>query len=169
MSSTSDSLARLARQFTTFFGVGLVAAFVHFGVLVGLVETVGVRPVPATLAGYLTATVVSYILNRRLTYASDRPHAEAAWRFAVVAGIGFVLTGALMALFIRLVGPAYYFPAQVLTTGIVLFWHFLGHKLWTFRQASPLEGEAESPPGLAFGKPEDRLRGRVRGETPPST
>ena len=72
---------------------------------------------------------------------------EAAWRFAVVAGIGFLLTGALMALFIRIVGPAYYFPAQVLTTGIVLFWHFVGHKLWTFRASSPSplpEGEAES-------------------------
>ncbi len=142
MSRLSSSIFPLARQFTTFFGVGLVAAFVHFGVLVGLVEMFGVRPVPATLAGYLTATVVSYILNRRLTYASDRPQAEAAWRFCVVAGIGFLLTGLLMALFIRIAGPAYYFPAQVLTTGIVLFWHFVGHKLWTFR-ASPPEEEAE--------------------------
>ena len=147
MPSASESLLHLARQFTTFFGVGLVAAFVHFGVLVGLVEMFGVRPVPATLTGYISATVVSYILNRRLTYASDRPHAEAAWRFCVVAGIGFLLTWALMALFIRLAGPAWYFPAQVLTTGIVLFWHFVGHKLWTFRQASPPplpEGEAKS-------------------------
>ena len=145
MPSASESLLRLARQFTTFFGVGLVAAFVHFGVLVGLVERFGVPPVPATLAGYVTAAVVSYILNRRLTYASDRPHAEATWRFAVVAGIGFLLTWALMELFIRLLGEAYYFPAQVVTTGIVLFWHFLGHKLWTFRAPPPLaEGEAES-------------------------
>ena len=145
MSSASDSLAHLARQFTTFFGVGLVAAFVHFGILVGLVELFGVRPVPATLTGYISATVVSYILNRRLTYASDRPHAEAAWRFCVVAGIGFMLTWALMALFIRLAGPAWYFPAQVLTTGIVLFWHFIGHKLWTFRTppASPGGGSRD--------------------------
>jgi putative flippase GtrA len=153
--SASDSLAHLARQFTTFFGVGLVAAGVHFGFLVGLVELFGVRPVPATLAGYIAAAVVSYILNRRLTYASDRPHAEATWRFAVVAGIGFLLTWALMALFIRLAGPAYYFPAQMLTTGIVLFWHFLGHKLWTFRPPSsrrngesrPGEGVTLSPDG----------------------
>jgi putative flippase GtrA len=146
VSSASDSLAHLARQFVSFFGVGLVAAFVHFGVLVGLVERFGVPPVPATLAGYVAAAIVSYILNRRLTYASERPHAEATWRFAVVAGIGFLLTWALMALFIRLAGQAYYVPAQILTTGIVLFWHFLGHKLWTFRTPPPLpeEGEAES-------------------------
>jgi putative flippase GtrA len=131
--SASESLLRLARQFTTFFGVGLVAAFVHFGVLVGLVENFRIPPVPATLAGYVTAAIVSYILNRRLTYASDRPHAEATWRFAVVAGIGFLLTGGLMALFVCLFGQAYYFPAQIVTTGIVLFWHFLAHKLWTFR------------------------------------
>jgi putative flippase GtrA len=26
-----------------------------------------------------------------------------------------------------------YLPAQLVTTGIVLFWSFVAHKLWTFR------------------------------------
>jgi putative flippase GtrA len=131
------SLLPLARQFSTFFGVGLVAACVHFGVLIGLVELLGLKPVPATLVGYTAGGFVSYILNRRLTYASDRPHAEATWRFAVVAGLGLFLTWVLMALFMRLLGPAYYIPAQLVTTGIVLVWHFLAHKVWTFAHRSP--------------------------------
>jgi putative flippase GtrA len=122
----------LARQFSFFVGVGAVAALVHYGLLIGLVEAGGVAPVPATLAGYLAGGVVSYALNRRHTYASERPHAEATWRFAAVASVGFVLTGLFMHLLTeRLRAP--YLPAQLATTGIVLFWSFLANRIWTFR------------------------------------
>ncbi|HEY8381919.1 MAG TPA: GtrA family protein [Microvirga sp.] len=121
----------LLRQISAFFGVGLVAAVVHYGTLIALVEMGGVGPVPATLAGYVAGGVVSYGLNRRHTYASDRPHREAGWRFALVAGVGFALTGVLMHLFTERLG-APYLPAQVVTTGLVLVWSFVAHKLWTF-------------------------------------
>jgi putative flippase GtrA len=124
--------APLTRQFTAFFGVGVTAAVVHYGVLIGLVEAEGLGPVPATLMGYVAGGLVSYALNRRLTYASDRPHAEAGWRFAAVAAVGFALTGAFMHAFtVWLSIP--YLAAQLVTTGIVLFWSFVAHKLWTFR------------------------------------
>jgi putative flippase GtrA len=126
-----DAPPRLARQFSAFFGVGLVAAVVHYGTLIGLVEGAGAGPVPATLAGYALGGVVSYLLNRRHVFASDRPHREATWRFAVVAGVGFVLTGLLMALLTgRLALP--YLPAQVLTTGVVMLWSFAANRRWTF-------------------------------------
>jgi putative flippase GtrA len=129
----SDRLSAVpTRQLAAFFGVGLVAAVAHYGTLIGLVEAGKIDPVPATLWGYVAGGVVSYLLNRRLTYASDRPHAEAGWRFAVVAGIGFLLTGGFMQVFTRWLG-APYLPAQLVTTGIVLVWSFLAHKLWTFR------------------------------------
>jgi putative flippase GtrA len=124
--------ALLIRQFTAFFGVGVAAAVAHYGVLIGLVEAGGIDPVTATLLGYVAGGLVSYALNRRLTYASDRPHAEAGWRFAVVAAVGFGLTGAFMHAFTRWLSIPY-LPAQLATTGIVLFWSFVAHKVWTFR------------------------------------
>jgi putative flippase GtrA len=126
-------IASLSRQFAAFSGVGVVAAIVHYGLLIGLVEGGGVDPVRATLAGYVGGGVVSYLLNRRLTYASTRPHAEAGWRFVVVAGVGFVLTGFFMHVFTGRLG-APYLPAQVVTTAIVLVWSFVAHKLWTFER-----------------------------------
>ena len=123
----------LARQFATFSGVGLVAAVVHFGVLIALVEGAGTEAVRAALAGFVAGGMVSYVLNRRLTYRSDRPHREATWRFGAVAAVGFVLTWAFMAAFTRGLG-APYLPAQLVTTGIVLFWTFIANKLWTFSQ-----------------------------------
>jgi putative flippase GtrA len=98
VSSTARLLAPLARQFAAFFGVGLVAAVVHYGLLIGLVEAWRVDPVTAALAGYVAGGVVSYWLNRQFTYRSDRPHAEATWRFALVAAVGFFLTWGLHAL-----------------------------------------------------------------------
>jgi putative flippase GtrA len=117
---------------SAFVAVGVVAAVAHYGVLIGLVEAGGFDPVPATLFGYVAGGIVSYGLNRRVTYASDRPHAQAGWRFVVVAGVGFLLTWVFMHVLTRWLG-APYLPAQIATTGIVLVWSFVAHKLWTFR------------------------------------
>jgi putative flippase GtrA len=122
---------KLPTQIAAFAGVGVVAAVAHFGLLIGLVEFAAVAPVPATLVGYIGGGVVSYWLNRRHTYRSDRPHGEAGWRFAVVAGVGFGLTWLAMALLHGRLGLQYVL-AQVLTTGLVLVWSFVAHKLWTF-------------------------------------
>jgi putative flippase GtrA len=124
-------MLRLLRQFSTFFGVGLAAAALHYGVLIGLVEIAAWRPVAATLLGYLAGGALSYVLNRRHTYRSARPHAEAGWRFALVAAVGFGLTWGFMHLFVERLG-APYLPAQVLTTGVVLLWSFFAHKQFSF-------------------------------------
>ncbi len=124
-------LIQLSRQFVAFFSVGVLAAVVHYGLLIALVELAGWRPVAATLAGHAAGGLASYVLNRRLTYASARPHAEATWRFAVVAFVGFLLTGFLMQAFTAWLG-APYIPAQLVTTGVVLFWSFAAHRAWTF-------------------------------------
>lgn len=126
-----DRPTPLTRQFSAFFGVGLVSALVHYGTLVGLVEGAGQAPAPATLVGYVAGGLVSYVLNRRYAFRSDRPHREATWRFAAVAFVGFLLTGLFMALFNGGLGIPY-LVAQVMTTGVVLIWSFLANRLWTF-------------------------------------
>lgn len=121
----------LRRQLSVFAVVGLAAAFAHYGALIGLVELGGWRAVPATLVGYVAGGLVSYLLNRRHVFASERPHQEAGWRFAVVAGVGFLITYAAMRLLVE-TAHAPYLPAQLLTTLLVMGWSFLAHKFWTF-------------------------------------
>ncbi|CAN2532819.1 hypothetical+protein [Methylocapsa aurea] len=122
----------LPRQLSVFALVGVVATTLHYAVLVGLVELAAWAPVPGALAGYLSGGIVSYFLNRRHTFASDRPHEETTWRFALVAFVGFCLTYGFMGLFVDRMG-APYLPAQIVTTGVVFFWSYLGNRLWTFR------------------------------------
>jgi putative flippase GtrA len=122
----------LQRQFLAFSAVGVLAGVAHYGVLIALVETATLGPVAATLCGFLAGAAVSYGLNRRLTFRSDRPHRAAVPRFLAIAGVGFLLTGALMALFTGSLGLPY-LPAQLVTTGIVLLWTFSANRWWTFR------------------------------------
>ena len=121
----------LTRQMSAFVIVVLFAVLAHYGALVTLVEVFGWTPVKATLVGYFCGGVTSYWLNRRHTFVSDRAHSEAVWRFALVAGVGFLMTWVLMLLLVNKLGIPY-LAAQLLTTGIIQFWSFLGNKLWTF-------------------------------------
>jgi putative flippase GtrA len=119
------------RQFTTFAGVGFVATAAHYAVLIALVEIAGLPAVAAALCGFVVGGILSYGLNRRHTFRSERPHEEAIWRFAIVAGVGFGLTYLFMSLFVDF-GGIPYLPAQAATTGIVMLWGFAAHRAWTF-------------------------------------
>jgi putative flippase GtrA len=130
------------RQFSSFVGVGFLAASVHYGLLIGLVELAGLAAVPATLAGYIAGGFVSYTLNRRHTFSSTRPHNEAIWRFAAVAGVGFALTYMFMHVFVDSLRIPYLF-AQVVTTGIVMLWNFAANRIWTFRFGANAERNAD--------------------------
>ena len=119
------------RQISTYALVGVAASLAHYAVLIGLVEGLSVRPVRAALAGFVVGGVLSYLLNRRHTFASDRPHEEAGWRFALVAAGGFCLTYLLMSLFVDRLG-APYLPAQLVTTALIMFVTYFANRVWTF-------------------------------------
>jgi putative flippase GtrA len=54
-------------------------------------------------------------------------------RFLVVIGTGLGITLGLMHLLTTRWGVPY-LPARVLTTGLVMFWHFAGNAFWSFAQ-----------------------------------
>lgn len=122
---------RQTRQLLAYVFAGGLTAVAHYGVLVGLVELSHVDPVPATLAGFIVGAVVSYLLNRWMTFDATRSHAQATWRFALIAAGGFVLTWVLMHLFVARWGLPY-LPMQLVTTGFVMVFSFLGHKFFSF-------------------------------------
>jgi putative flippase GtrA len=135
-------MIHLFRQFSGFVAVGFIAVGVHYSILIGLVEVFGIGPVPAALAGYSGGGIVSYLLNRRHVFRSNRPHEEAITRFIAVVTVGFGLTYLFMQLLVQKARVPYLL-AQMVTTGIVLFWNFAAHKLWTFRAGAEPVKQAE--------------------------
>lgn len=126
---------RQTRQLLAYIFAGGLTAVAHYGVLIGLVELAHVDPVPATLAGFVVGAVVSYALNRWMTFDATRSHAQATWRFGLIALCGFGLTWVLMHLFVARFGLPY-LPMQFVTTGFVMVFSFLGHKFFSFADRS---------------------------------
>lgn len=134
---TADSLPQRLLRFAAVGAIGTVA---HYALLLALVEAAGIDPLVGSVAGFMLGALVNYAMNRRLVFRSDRAHAEALPRFFAVAGIGVVWNALLMSV---LMGPIglHYLPAQVVTTGLLLLWHYAGNARWTFRR-KPSAGEA---------------------------
>jgi putative flippase GtrA len=123
----------MLRQLASYGGAGALAAVAHYGVLIWLVEALKADPVIASLTGFVAGGIVSYVVNRSLTFEATRSHAEAGWRFALVAFGGFLITGGLMHGLVKMAGLPY-LPAQILTTLIVMVFTFTAHKRWSFRE-----------------------------------
>ncbi len=121
----------LGPQFLRYVAVGLAAAVAHYGALFALVQSRLTGDVVGTLVGFIAGGIVSYILNRRFTFISDRAHHAAMPRFVAIAFGGFVLTGILMWILSDRLG-VHYMLAQPLITSVVVIWTFAGNRFWTF-------------------------------------
>jgi putative flippase GtrA len=125
-------LTALARQFSSFFAIGVATTAVHYGVLIALVETWAINPVGATTAGFLSAVLLSYLLNRRYTF-DERPAFHAGLlKYLATASIGLVLNAGTMALLTR--WGLHYVLAQIIASGLALFWNFFAARFVVFRK-----------------------------------
>jgi putative flippase GtrA len=120
-----------AREFLAFGLVGVAAALFHYGTLVALVELAAIGAVPASAAGFVAGGLVSYWLNYHWTFQSSRRHQTALPSFFLIALVGLGLNTLLMAALTGGLGLQYLL-AQVLTTSVLLFWHWLANRRWTF-------------------------------------
>lgn len=107
----------------------------HYITLIILVEIVNMNPVYSTTIGFIVSATINYILNYHITFKSNKKHHEALTKFLVIATIGLGLNTLIM-----YVGTEtlkwHYFLAQIIATGIVLFWNFILNKIWTFSSKS---------------------------------
>jgi putative flippase GtrA len=82
--------------FVRFLLVGLLNTAVGYAVILGLQYGIGMDRRLANVGGYLIGGMVSYVLNRRYTFASERAHAQALPRFALAALACFGLNLAVL-------------------------------------------------------------------------
>ena len=123
---------KIAEQFFRFLAVGGAATALHYLILVALVQLELAGPVAASSIGFTISAAFNYALNRLLTFKSDASHVSALPKFALVAGTGLILNGAIIWLLLA-TGMVHYLVAQVFATGVTLVWNFALNRLWTFR------------------------------------
>ena len=126
-------------KFLRFSGVGVLATGVQYGILVLLVQFGVAEPAFASAVGFVVSACVNYLLNYHVTFASKKPHVEAASKFVGIAALGLTLNTIIMALGTRFL-TVHYVLVQVAATVSVLVWNFTGNYLWSFR-----ETESEEP------------------------
>lgn len=117
-------------RFVRFAAVGVIATAIQYALLILLVRGFGMAPTPASSIGFVLSAFANYFLNYRFTFRSDRPHAPAMAKFALLAGAGLLLNAAIM--HVLVVSGIDYLLAQVCATAVVLCWNFIGNSLWTF-------------------------------------
>ena len=123
--------SRSAPQFLRYASAGAIGTALHYVMLIALVQLARVDAVAASTAGAIGGALVNYVLNHRFTFASEKPHAWALPRFAMVTAAGVALNAAVLAGVMAVAGP-HYLVAQVIATGAVLIAGFLANRTWTF-------------------------------------
>lgn len=121
----------VARQFLSFCALGTAGTLAHYLVLVLGVE-LGGGPVISSTLGFIIGALINYALSYYYIFRSHSSHARTIAKFFTVAILGLglntlVLSSAIYGL--RL----HYLVGQVLATGIVVIWNFVGNRCWTFR------------------------------------
>lgn len=122
-------------QFLRFATVGVIATFTQYVVMILLVESTHMFAALASSTGFVIAGLVNYYLNYRLTFKSNKLHRETITKFMIIFFSGFFWNLLLMTLGTEVLN-IYYILSQIFTTIIVMFWNFLGHRYWTFRESN---------------------------------
>jgi putative flippase GtrA len=117
-------------QFIKFAAIGALGTICHYILLIVMVSKFGQSPVLATSCGALLGAIINYVLNRSLTFRSSRKHREALPRFLLLATIGLVLNGLIMASLIDL--GMFYLMAQLIATGFILLFNYFVSRVWIF-------------------------------------
>lgn len=119
-------------QLLGFVATGAIGTSAHFATLICLVQAAGVSAIWSSCYGSIVGALVNYILSYHFVFRSKKHHGPALIQFLTVAVVGLSLNFAVMTLAVNMLG-LHYLLSQVLATGTVLFFTFIGNRFWTFR------------------------------------
>ena len=128
----------VVRQFVSFCVLGTVGTLAHYIVLVLGVE-LGGGPVVFSTLGFIAGGLVNHALSYYYIFRSYSAHPYTITKFFTVAIFGLGLNTIVFSYAIYAL-RLHYLVGQVLATGIVVIWNFVGNRWWAFR-----EGEYGTP------------------------
>lgn len=119
------------REIILYGFVGGLGTIVHYSVLTLAVELLAIAPFIATGIGCFAGALMNYVLNYRLTFASDACHRVALPKFMIVAAVGLAANVWLLYVILSAV-EIHYLIAQCIVTALVMLITYTLNKFWTF-------------------------------------
>jgi len=119
-------------KFVKFGVVGFSGVFVDFGITWICKEKLRLNQYVANSAGFMTAVVSNYILNRIWTFNSTDPEIMLQFsKFLVIALIGLGINNAIIYVLNERFKLNFYL-SKLFATGVVMLWNFGANILYTF-------------------------------------
>lgn len=122
----------MTAQLLRFIAVGSLNTLIGFSVILLLSRGLGLHDVLANIGGYAVGACCSYLLNKRFTFDSRKPHRRAAPAFALLIGLCLLINLGVLLLALRVLQwPSVAAQATAVLVYNLLF--FLGSKLLVFK------------------------------------
>lgn len=148
-------MKKLIEQLLKFGVVGVLATVIDFGVMIALVELVGLSPAIAAGFSFVVSLVFNYLASMKYVFTrrEDISRVREFAIFLALSVIGLGLNELIMlageALFAGIgidysKGP-YYVGVKILATGIVMCWNFVSRKRWLEAPAGDAAAAAPTP------------------------
>ncbi len=120
-------------QFFKYATIGATATIIDLSGLYIFVEYANFSVIPAAVLSFLIANITSFLLNKNWTFQNTSKNYRKQYiKFLIVSLGGLLLTVGFMSVFVNIF-KIWYMLAKILTSLVVMFWNFLGNKLWTFK------------------------------------
>ncbi len=117
--------------FLKFLCVGIINTIVGFGIIF-LLMYFGVIPEISNIIGYTVGINVSYILNKKITFKSNKSHVKEFPKFLLSVGLSYILNFLGLLLFYRFfkINP---YISKILSGAIYTISGFLLFKYFVFK------------------------------------
>jgi putative flippase GtrA len=113
-----------------YLAVGGVAFVVDLGLLIVGRDALG-WPLPvASAAAFWAGLLVSYVMQRFLTFRSQRSSWHSLWRYGVLVAVNSLATVLIIALFDS-IGWGYV-VGKFVSTALTTLWNYAAYKSWVF-------------------------------------
>jgi putative flippase GtrA len=126
--------------------VGACATLLHYAIMALLASLCGVAALPASQCGFLAGGVLSYALNRAVTFRAPVAHRRALPRYVLATLVGWCVNGVALALLQALVGSIWMAQAGA-SAAVAIISFMLQRRIVFAGSAKPTHRPA--PPGLA--------------------
>lgn len=124
----------IVKQFITYGVVALIPTLVDFSLLLFLTEWVGFHYMLSLTIAFMVASVVSYFVQKKLTFKNDSSSYLTQFSFFCLIGLsGLAINATIVFGLVEYVG-VWYFLGKIIATLITYLWNFGMNRCFTFKK-----------------------------------